>query len=521
MFGTPITTSAPSEEAAHRRTHRERRQPRQRHRADDRPQATRPVRRLQREARCSFLAAATNVRLFAFDRRGRAIDPGAVAAWWARLATSFTNLFASGVAARTATVDAQLTVQLVGPDDAPAGDDVLARLVTTNSTGTGPVRVRGTTASGAATFALTGGTADAAPRAARSRHCPPAPTARPSTSGPPAPVGGVSRDFVRVALVDVERHLTGQPRVAPSGADAPVQRRAADQARAVDPHARRAGDRVGRPDRCCSRPRMPRWPGCCRSWAPARRRSSRRCSTGRPERSTAPTLPAVAPPDSLPEPGHDVGAHRGRHRGQRHGRRTTRARRDDVRPEPPGRLGARVAAVLRRDERPARSAAPAAAGWSTPAERCGWSCGSPTARSTPPNRMGLDVHGRDRHSQAARYPEVRLERPAPVGGAMPALSAVTDTVVACETGQSFAGGVPAGALASGVDARRAVLAAGARRPGEHPGRRQWNSTTIAAAPRCGGRRAAHRARLEGLARRRDRRDAVGPGHRHRRSCAPD
>ena len=82
-------------------------------------------------------ATSTNARLFAFDRRGRTIDPGAVAAWWARLATSFTNLFASGVSTRTATVDGQLTVQLVGPDDAPAGADVLARLVTTNSTAQG------------------------------------------------------------------------------------------------------------------------------------------------------------------------------------------------------------------------------------------------------------------------------------------------------------------------------------------------------------------------------------------------
>src|SRR5439155_89169 len=82
-----------------------------------------------------------DVRLFAFDERGRPVDPGAVAAWWARLTTTFSNLFAAGVSQRIATVDDQLTVQLAGPDDAPASDAVLSRLSVTNVTGTGPVRV--------------------------------------------------------------------------------------------------------------------------------------------------------------------------------------------------------------------------------------------------------------------------------------------------------------------------------------------------------------------------------------------
>ena len=87
--------------------------------ADDRPQAARPVPRARDEKLLKFPTAAT-VKLFAFDERGRPIDPGAVAAWWTRLTTTFTNLFAAGVTQRTATVANQLTVQLVGPDDAPA-----------------------------------------------------------------------------------------------------------------------------------------------------------------------------------------------------------------------------------------------------------------------------------------------------------------------------------------------------------------------------------------------------------------
>ena len=65
--------------------------------------------------------AATTVRLYTFDGRGRAIDPGAVAAWWTRLTTTFDNLFAAG-ATRTATVDPQLTVQLVGTRRRPRHD---------------------------------------------------------------------------------------------------------------------------------------------------------------------------------------------------------------------------------------------------------------------------------------------------------------------------------------------------------------------------------------------------------------
>ena len=174
--------------------------------------------------------SSAGVKLFAFDERGLPVDPGAVAAWWARLTTTFTNLFAAGISQRTATVDNQLTIQLAGPDDAPAPAAVLSRLSVTNVTGTGPVRVRGT-ASGAAAFALTAGTVDDAPLplAAALPGGTYAATVNLWASGA---VGNVTRDFVRVALVDVEQHVTGQPRVAPSGANAAVQRRADDQKRA-------------------------------------------------------------------------------------------------------------------------------------------------------------------------------------------------------------------------------------------------------------------------------------------------
>ena len=244
-------------------------------------------------------ANSTNARLFAFDQRGRAIDPGAVAAWWARLATSFTNLFAANVTARTATVDAQLTVQLVGPDDAPAADDVLARLVTTNATGTGPVRVRGTTAA-AAGFTLTGGSADAAPL--------PLIAALPAGTYGSAvnlwasgAVGGVTRDFVRVALVDVERHLIGQARVAGSGANADVQRRAADQLRPstrtlVDRATVSAGQTVllSTADAALGGLLSVLQAGSATLVAPVLDRAAGAL--------VAPTLPSVAPPDTLPNP---------------------------------------------------------------------------------------------------------------------------------------------------------------------------------------------------------------------------
>jgi hypothetical protein len=421
-------------------------------------------------------SADTNVRLVAFDRRGRAIDPGAVAAWWARLAASFTNLFASGVTAPTATVAAQLTIQLTGPDEAPAGDDVLARLVTTNCTGTGPVRVRGATASGAATFGLTGGSADAAP-VPRIAALPAGSYGTTVNLWAAGPVGGVSRDFVRVALVDVERHLTGQPRVAPSGATAQVQRRAADQARSatrtlVDRATVSADQSVllATADAAMGGLLSVMGAGSTTLVAPVLDRAAGAL--------VAPTLPSVAPPDSLPNPVRMSALTGGgtEDSGTVVGQRVLVQTTFD-----PSLQGAWVRvwpqyfdATTGRHERGAGGGGLVDA---TGAVRVVVRLADGAV--APANRMGLDVMVVTA-TRASRYPEVRLERPAPIGGAMPALSAVTDTFVACETGQSFAGGVPAGALASGVTLVALSSPPALVDPASIP-IAQWNSTTVAAA----------------------------------------
>jgi len=101
----------------------------------------------------------------------------------------------------------------------------------------------------------------------------------------------------------------------------------------------------------------------------------------------------------------------------------------------------------------------------------------------PDNRMGLDLM-LVTALQATRYPEVRLERPAPVGGSMPALGSVTDQVLACETGQTFAGGVPAGALASGVTLVALSSPPALVDPATIPAA-QWNASTVAASLAAG------------------------------------
>ena len=176
------------------------------------------------------------------------LDPGAVASWWARLTTTFTNLFAPGVDLRTASVDPQLTVQLVGPAEAPASDAVLSRLEVDQ-----PDRVR----AGPGAWRGVGRGHLRAHRTATSDDAPlPLLAALPAGVYGAAvnlwaagAVGGVTRDFVRVALVDVEQHLTGQPRVAASGANAERPAPGRGPTPADDPDPRRPGHHSRRPER--------------------------------------------------------------------------------------------------------------------------------------------------------------------------------------------------------------------------------------------------------------------------------
>ncbi len=194
---------------------------------------------------------------------------------------------------------------------------------------------------------------------------------------------------------------------------------------------------------------------------------------------TAPTLPAVAPPATLPNAVTMRALTGG---GAASGSTVTR---QQVLVETTvdavlGRsVGARLAAVLRLGHSDDTSAAPAAAGWSTPSGAVRVVVRLADGAVTPLNRMGLDVL-MVTGTQAVRYPEVRLERPAPIGGSMVALPAASGTVVACETGQSFTGGVPGGR--SGVGRRRWSQLSSPPAlidPASIPVA-TWNATTIAA-----------------------------------------
>lgn len=185
-------------------------------------------------------ASLGDVRLWAFDSLGHSLDPGAVASWWAYLATTaFDNLWADDVGSspRTASAVAALSTELVNPHGGPLADPVLSRLQFGNAAGSGAIRTR-STGSGALTVSF-----KAAPGADNPDDAPvplvallPDGTYSSQVSlWPSGPVHAqLARDQVRVAAVDVEAHLLGQSRVAPPGSDSttPAGRRAADQERA-------------------------------------------------------------------------------------------------------------------------------------------------------------------------------------------------------------------------------------------------------------------------------------------------
>ena len=197
----------------------------------------------------------TAARLWVFDARGRAIDPGAAACWWLFLATQttsgFADLFADGVDSRTApiaTAADRLTVQLVNAHDGPLDAAALARVeVGGNAAGTGAIRFRGTGSDAITlgfTAAPTGDTADdlPLPRLAVLPDGRFDTTASLFATGPVDPI--LRRDHVRVAVLSVEHHLIGQPRTADDTAAAPIKRRAADQQRTS---TRQLVDRAARP----------------------------------------------------------------------------------------------------------------------------------------------------------------------------------------------------------------------------------------------------------------------------------
>lgn len=216
-----------------------------------------------------------NVDLWAFDRRGRAIDPGAVACWWSWLlntavgpATPGTpQLLAPSITAANYPQQGgqpvvvqfapQRIVHLVDPHEGPIAAPFLndrlqngGTSITSNllvDTGT-PINL------GFSALTVPAGaipddnpTVDNAPRA----RIAVLPVGNYGTSAQPWPSGpvhaGLTRDFVRVAVIEEEAHLTGITRRDSRGAVAtPADRRQSAQNRpSTRIHANRTANANG------------------------------------------------------------------------------------------------------------------------------------------------------------------------------------------------------------------------------------------------------------------------------------
>ncbi|SET76384.1 hypothetical protein [Oceanicella actignis] len=168
-------------------------------------------------------AAVAGAKLWAFTRGGRAFDPGAVAAIWAWLAgVAWDNLWAASDVARqrtAATADAR-TALLVNAHQGPLAPHLKARLSLSGLTAVDGSDVLFGVGAGAAVRLSAAASADLdeapIPLVA---PLPSGPYAAPDAAAPfagwSAP-GALSRDFLRVAAMDVERHLTGLGREAGS-----------------------------------------------------------------------------------------------------------------------------------------------------------------------------------------------------------------------------------------------------------------------------------------------------------------
>lgn len=183
-----------------------------------------PVRELHRPDKSNAVivknrsGAALTGTLWAFDERGRALDPGAVAAWWAFLASTpvFDNLWAHSDAAdqRTAAVAAGRSVLFCTAHEGALPEAQRLRLNLGDLT-----RVGGSgalyTAGAAPTIALTAAPSPddlPQPRIALLPNgrfaAPPGATPFAGWTGSAWPAG-LARDFVRIAMLDLESHLVG------------------------------------------------------------------------------------------------------------------------------------------------------------------------------------------------------------------------------------------------------------------------------------------------------------------------
>lgn len=165
---------------------------------------------------------ATQVMFWSFDSRGRAIDPGAVASWFNHLAVEeFTNLWAPDVVEETAQVDAARLVHITNAQEGPVDLHIRSRLDTGSANltaiGSSDILFRQTDVASSSNLSFSSpatGSPDEAPIARIAAL----PFGRYKTSAdlyPAAPVATLTRDFIRVAAIDIESLLTGQKRVAP------------------------------------------------------------------------------------------------------------------------------------------------------------------------------------------------------------------------------------------------------------------------------------------------------------------
>ena len=153
--------------------------------------------------------SAADVSFWAFDEHGLALDPGAVAAWWQTLARDrFEDRFLwargiDGTDRRTiaaADLAAGRRVHLVNPHEGPS--DLLGDVTVTGASGTGAIRQQDATP---VQLSLPDAAAD---RPRRVALLPNGTYAAQATLWPAATTFP-DRDFVRMALVDLDTHLVG------------------------------------------------------------------------------------------------------------------------------------------------------------------------------------------------------------------------------------------------------------------------------------------------------------------------
>ncbi|MCB6178581.1 hypothetical protein LHP98_10605 [Rhodobacter sp. Har01] len=165
---------------------------------------------------------ALSVKLWAFDRRGRPLDAGSVAVMLNFMAQTaqWENLFASTNPAeqRTAAAATGRIVHLVSAHEGPIAADLGGRIQTTGLTAldaNNRLFQLGASAAITLSAAPADPDTDTAP-VARLAPLPLGPYAPIATATPFAAwIGGahpIARDFLRVAVVEVEAHLTGQTR---------------------------------------------------------------------------------------------------------------------------------------------------------------------------------------------------------------------------------------------------------------------------------------------------------------------